>query len=101
LPLAGHPVALALDSATHHLWLALQSSDVADGRTVTELIAWDTRSLGEAARLRIDGAVSSIAVDEARMRVYLGSADTGQVHVVQDVPLPQPPSPTATQTSTP
>lgn len=101
LPLAGYPAALAVNRTTHHLWLAVQSGYATDGRTTTEMIAWDTRSLGEAARLRIDGAVTCMAVDEARMRVYLGGADAGQVYVVQDVPLPQPPAPTATQTSTP
>jgi YVTN family beta-propeller protein len=93
LRLDRYPAAMALNPATRHLWVVLQS--VAGQATArdTQIAAYDTRTLGRVALLQVDGFVESLSVDPRNNRIYLANGDAGLIHVVQDVPMSAPAGP--------
>ena len=88
MPLDGHPSTMALNLATWHLWVALSGPTGRGGSGGSVVVAYDTRSMTQVARLAVDDLIESMTIDQRRNRVYLGSAETGVVYVVEDVLMP-------------
>jgi YVTN family beta-propeller protein len=99
VPLDRRPSAAALNGTTRHLWLALTPPD--DAAADTRLVAIDTRTLGTAAEITVDGRVRSLAVDTSANLVYAGVDGMGDILVVQDVAMPAPPRPANLQAPAP
>jgi len=102
LSLPAYPSSMILNPTTHHLWLALTSAQpgsTSDRKTL--LLCLDTRSLGLAATLEIDGQVESLAASPELNRIYAACGDIGTVFTVGDVAVQAPPAPTVTPTWTP
>ena len=95
-----YPAAMALNPATRHLWVVLQAVSVQTAASDTLIVAYDTRTFGQAAQFRVDGLVESLAVDPRSNRVYLANGDKGIIHVVQDVPTAAPSGPLTYNTPT-
>lgn len=100
LPLDRRPSAAALNTTTQHLWLALPSPDDA-AEVDTRLVAVDTRNLGTAAEITVEGRVRSLAIDARANLLYAGVDGTGDIVIVQDMALPAPPRPMNLQTPAP
>jgi len=91
------PTAMALSRDTHHLWVALGSDHSSHlDRQDAKIVAYDTRTWGQAAALAVNGPVDAMAVDARSNRIYLASGEAGVIYVVQDVATPQPAKPTET-----
>ncbi len=104
--LPNYPVALAHNPTTSHLFICLSPTVGLADETKPELLVLDSRGLGTVARLTLPSASThlyryTVAVDSTRNRIYVGDAQTGSVHVVQDVELSPPPAPTPSVMVTP
>ncbi len=90
LPLPWRPMALALNPATQHLWVAfdgaLRDGGVGDGA----LRAYDTRTMGVVAELAFGGSVTALAVDAESNRVYVACDADQAVWVIQDLVMQIP-----------
>ena len=105
LGLPEYPAALAYNSETYHLFVCLVDTQNTPGGSA-ELWVIDSRGLGTVARLRLPDQADvsyqyELAVDAARGYVYVADTQRGTVHVVRDVSLEPPPSPTPAHTPTP
>jgi YVTN family beta-propeller protein len=101
LPLDGLPGAAALSGGTHHLWVALLPPPHDTGSIDTHLTAIDTRTLGTAAEITVEGRVRSLAVDPRANLVYAAVDGTGDIVIVQDLAMPAPPQPASLHTPAP
>lgn len=111
MPLRDYATAMALNPTTHHLWVILLSNPWDQSAVSNRLVAYDTRTMEEAASFELDGVLQALAVDAERGLVYVASGDRGVVYVVQDMDTPLlttartlqtlPPRPTATPAPTP
>jgi len=100
-PLEAPPSAAALNGGTHHLWVALLPPPHVPGATAGSLVAVDTRTLGTAAEIPIEGRVRALAVDPGSNLVYAAVDGTGDIIIVQDVAMPAPPQPLSLQSPAP
>jgi len=96
-----YPAAMALNPATRHLWVVLQTVSVRTTAADTLIFAYDTRTFGEVASFHVDGLVESLAVDPRNNRIYLANGDAGVIHLVQDVITSAPAGPLPYTTPTP
>jgi len=101
LRLDRYPAAMALNPATHHLWVALHPANRWEKTGNTLLAVYDTRTWGRAAEFVVVGLARSLAIDPSRGRVYAGSDETNAIYVFQDVAMDPPPAPTRTPSPTP
>ncbi len=100
--LPAYPSAIAANRSTHHLWVALATTSMSVGpHDRTLLLCLDTRTMGLAATLEVEGVVESLALDYDANRLFAACGDSGIVHTVADVALPAPPAPTVTPTWAP
>jgi len=95
------PAIMALNPATHHLWVALHPANPWEKTRNTLLAVYDTRTWGRAAEFVVVGLARSLAIDSSRGRVYVSSDETNTIHVFQDVAMDPPPAPTRTPSPTP
>jgi len=90
LPLPRRPVALALNPATHHLWVALGRTLHDDGAGDGALRAYDTRTMEVVAELAFGGPITALAVDAESNRVYVACDADQAVWVIQDLVMQIP-----------
>lgn len=102
IPLAAQTTAMAVNPATHHLFLAharsyqpYPQSQPAPDDTIEIL---DTRTLGRVATLNVRDPWRMTLMDD---KVYVASYADGTITVLGDAPTAQPPAPTPTLTPSP
>jgi len=86
IELGGYPVAMALDAAYDHLWLALAPSPPDDAAR-TMLVAYDLEQLREVHRERVRANLRTAAVDALRGVIYWAAEDSGRIYALQDGPV--------------
>ena len=95
LPLPRRPVALALNPATQHLWVAFGGALGGDGADDGALWAYDTRTMGVVAELAFGGPITALAVDAQVNRVYAACDEDQAVWVIQDLVMQIPAEPSS------
>jgi DNA-binding beta-propeller fold protein YncE len=99
IPLSGYPAKMALNPATQHLWVLLQpSGSAADSRIGATVLAFDARTLGQVAEIKLEGRADVLAVDPGSSRVYVAGGGLGAFYMIQDVAMPAPASRIPTHT---
>ncbi len=102
-----YPAALAYNPKTQHIFVCLASTLEQSTKTGPELWVFDSRGFGLVAQFPLPSGAAempdpyNMVVDAQRGYVYLADRARGTVHVLRDVALPPPPSPTPTGTPTP
>jgi len=88
LPLERRPIGLALNPATHHLWVALGQALPPDASSGGALRAYDTGTMGLVIEMTLSGPVTALSVDTREDRIYAGCEADQAVWVIQDVAMP-------------
>ena len=96
-----YPLAMILNPETRHLWLALPANPYERKEQDTRILAYDTRTMRQAAEMEVAGVVTAMAVDQRQNRVYLANGDKGLIHIIQDLFMPLSPKVKALPTHTP